>query len=134
MRSGGVRLVQHRLHLLGKSREEGGDAEGTHPPPLGVALLRSGDVTREVFHGRSVLARQPVGLGLAPGFVDEDAGVGGQAREGEDAPLVDGHDLADGPRILEPEIKGYARARAGRENGDCEVRNQCWDPNRGLSS
>ena len=101
---------------------------------MGVALLRSGDVTREVLHGRSVLARQPVGLGLAPGFVDEDAGVGGQAREGEDAPLVDGHDLADGPRILEPEIKGYARARAGRENGDCEVRNQCWDPNRGLSS
>ena len=67
-----IRLEEHRLSLLRESRQEGGDAEG----PL---LLH---------------AREAVGLGLDAGLVDEDTGVGGEAGEGEDAELVDRHDLA----------------------------------------
>ena len=40
---------------------------------------------------------------LCAGFVDEDAGVGGEAGEGEDAAFVDGYNFTDGSRILEPE-------------------------------
>ena len=52
--------------------------------------------------GLGVLERQAVGLRLHAHFVDEDAGVGGAAGEGEDATFVDEQDFTDGSWILEP--------------------------------
>lgn len=108
MRAGGVGLVQDGLGdvslggRVGEAGEEGGDAEGPDPAALGVLLLRSGDVAGEVLDAGGILAGEAVGLGLDAGLVDEDAGVGGEAGEGQDGSVVHRHDLADRSGVLEP--------------------------------
>ena len=98
------RLAQHSASekiTLVKAHDERGDPEGAHAAALRVFLLNAGDVLGDVLHRRRVLKREPIALAFDARAVDEDAGVGGEARKGEDDVLVELVDLAHGARVLQ---------------------------------
>lgn len=88
--AGGFCLVQLGDGVVRvEAGDDGGDSKGTDAAGLGVALLDAGDVAGEVLDQGQVLQGQAVGLGLDTDLVDEDAGVGVQARKGEERVGVD---------------------------------------------
>lgn len=66
-----------------EANDQRADTERPHATTLRIPLLHAGDVFGDVLDRSGILDRQPVTLGLQPRLVDEDAGVGVQAGEGQ---------------------------------------------------
>lgn len=92
-----LRLVQprHIIPLI-ESHNQSTDTKRPDATALRVPLLHAGHIFRDVLNGDGVLDGQAVRLGLYPGLVDEDAGVGVEPRKGETDVVVDEADLGRG--------------------------------------
>lgn len=76
-----------------KANDERADAERPHATALGIPLLHASDVFGDVLDADGVLDGEAVALGFEAGLVDEDAGVGVEAGEGQADVVVDEADL-----------------------------------------
>ena len=93
----GLGLVQPSLLATRvEANDECADTKRPHTTTLRIPLLHTGDVFGNVLDAHGVLDGESVALGLEAGLVDEDAGVGVEAGEGQTDVVVDQADLRGG--------------------------------------